>query len=173
MAMCRQGTSVKEAKVLQPSRIDHEDLPWPLTVPWSGSFLVSSNANRDFISQGIFGVIEEELVRSYRADMLKQYPEIAELRQEISQIFSDHLPAATAFIFPDGIEDVLNDKVKYQEASSVLLQERLLASHSLYKSQLEEIIKFCGKQNVMLANPAGNQDSPEVRLAFKQFIEVS
>ena len=44
--ICRAGQSAKQLRVVQPARIDHENLPWPLSVPWSGSFVSSQNPTR-------------------------------------------------------------------------------------------------------------------------------
>ena len=43
-------------------RINAQDLPWPLSVPWPGSFLKSSKPERDYLVHAIFADIEVEIV---------------------------------------------------------------------------------------------------------------
>jgi len=173
MMLCRSGTSVADAKTLQPSRIDVEGLPWPLSVPWSGSFLTSSNPSRDLPAHGIFADIEAEIVPKYRETMIQSYPDIGDLRQNIASLLEFYQKAE--FEFPDGIPDPEYDEemMVYEKPEAILLNERLSASHMRYNSQIEEIIKCCAKQPVMLAHPSGDLDSAVVREAFEDFITVS
>ena len=174
MMLCRQGTSVAQAKECQPSPIDAEDLPWPLFAPWSGSFLTSANPSRDLVAHGIFADIEEKIVDSYRERMFMENPDICQLRIELRELLQTYMPEKVVFGFPDGIDPpALDPETTFETRDKVLLNERLKASHSRYASQVEEIIKFCAKQPVMLVHPEGEKDSAEVREAFDDFIYVS
>ena len=134
MTLGRAGTKVSEAKVTQIPSINIDGLPWPLSVPWSGSFLTLANPARDFPVHGIFADIEMEIVRTYRRRMIESSADIFMLRGAI---------------------------------------EQLKASHLKYVSQVEEIIKFCAKQSVLLAKPSGKNDSAQVHDRFDKFIRAS
>jgi hypothetical protein len=171
MMLCRAETPANKAKECQPSC--HDDLPWPLSVPWSGSFLISSNPTRDLISHGIFADIEEDIVSGYRKGMIASIAEIGQLRDDICGILCFTFGE---FQFADGIETPEyhhHPKSAAGIADRMLRKEQLSASYMTYTSQVEDIIKFCGKQSVMLAHPFGDKDSVVVREAFKGFITVS
>ena len=171
MTLGRAGTKVAEAKVTQIPSIDIDGLPWPLSVPWSGSFLTSANPARDFPAHGIFADIEMEIVRTYRQRMIESSADIALLRGEIEALFREFYPN---FQFADGIATPLefNDE-EFQDLDTLLIEEKLKASHSKYVNQVEEIIKFCAKQSVLLAKPSGENDSARVRDRFDKFIRAS
>jgi hypothetical protein len=168
MVLCRSGTSANKAKECQPSFDSVDNLPWPLSVPWSGSFLISSNPSRDLIAHGIFGDIEDYIVSKYRENMIRRAPAIGQLRDDICVIFRS---VFGEFEFADGIETPEYHNMGNQEA--MLIKEKLSASYSKYSSQVEDIIKYCGKQSVILAHPFGDKDSVVVREAFEGFITVS
>ena len=84
------------------------------------------------------------------------------------------MPENVFFGFPDGINPpALDPKTTFETHNKVFLNKRLKASHSRYTSQVEEIIKFCAKQLVMLVHPRGEKDIAEVQEAFEDFIYVS
>jgi hypothetical protein len=172
MLLCRAGTSASKAKECQPI-VDHDDLPWPLSVPWSGSFLTSSNPSRDFPAHGIFGQIEELVVSEYRAELIEGFEKIGDLRNQIVAVLSCYLDPGSKFEFADGIKTPSYSLEKPMDLDSMLLEGRLKTSYENYNSQMLEIMKFCGKQSVMLAHPFGDKDSAVVRKAFEDFITVS
>jgi hypothetical protein len=162
MMKARKDTPFEAAKKSQPSRIDIEGLPWPLTVPWSKSFLTSKHAGRDYIPHMIYADIEATIVPLYRPKMINS--QVEELRSEIAEVLGVHLPNRFDFEYPDDIVyDYDEDENWVENPESILLQERLSASHSKYNSQVEEIIKCCAKKSVMLAHPSGTYESAVVR----------
>jgi len=171
MVLARAGTKVGQAKKWQPSRIDVEGLPWPLTVPWMGSFLTSSNPSRDLVKHGIFADMEVELVSKYRLKLVESCHTIGLLRGEIADFFTSFMDEE--FVYPDDLDSPVYYKSQMKEVDTVVHNERLLASHLNYNKQVEEIIKFCGKQSVLLAHPSSDKDSVVVREAFEVFIDVS
>ena len=173
MKLARKGQSVLLAQRSQPSVIDVEGLPWPLSVPWVGSFLTSSNPSRDLLRHGIFAEMEVELVAKYRELLIGDHEAIGNLRSEISLILEGYLGNDIEFQFPDGIEIPSYGNKTQEKLASILLSERLSTSHERYNNQVEDIIKFCARQPVMLAHPHGDEDSIVVREAFVDFINVS
>ena len=174
MTICRSsGQSVKVSKTCQPALIDYEGLPWPLSVPWSGSFLTSSNPTRDFPRHGVYALIEKHIVSLYREEMIQSTPEIGVLRSDISCVLTKYLPDGT-YTFADNIQTPeLYETRRFTELETVLHCDRLSKSFSNYNNQVEEIIKCVAKQTVLLANPFGDEDSYLVRGAFESFVDVS
>jgi hypothetical protein len=179
--MLARGSSVKKAKKTQPSVIDLEDLIWPLSVPWSGSFLTSANTARDFPRHGVFAGIEEHVVNRYREGMVHRIPEINNLRYQISLLLGDFLIKEDegnhpVYTFPDKIPTLDEDDEGMEgvtELGPLLLQEQVSNSFTTYNREVEDIVKCCAKQSVMLAHPSGSKDSAVVREAFDAFIKVS
>lgn len=169
--LAKGATTVKKAKKQQNPSLDVEGLPWPLSVPWSGSFLLSSKPCRDYIAHGVFSDMEVMIVSMYRWKMIESSADISELRDEMVGLLQKFYPD---FRFADGIEtwDGFKDE-EFQDLNTLLYDERLSASYLMYNSQVQEIIKFCAKQPVMLADPSGEKDSARVRAAFREFISVS
>lgn len=174
MKMAREGWSASKAQTVQQGLIDVEDLPWPLTTPWSRSFLTSGNFARDFHRHAVYGLVEKFIVASYRQMMIKSSYEIGQLRKDILKLLERYMPD---FKFPDGI--VTPSQKEYNEVDNpdnledLLQTTNLTASFSKYNKDVEDIIKFCSKKSVMLANPNGSRDSAVVRRAFRKFIKVS
>jgi hypothetical protein len=149
------------------------NLLWPLSVPWSGCFLISANPARDFPRHGIVAAIEVDIVEQYRQKMINASPEIGMLRNDISQVLGT---PSDPYRFADGLHTP--SKKEYSEMGeedieALVRRERLSASYARYGNEVQEIIKFCAKQSVMLAHPSGNEDSALVRDAFADFIDVS
>lgn len=157
----------------QESRINYEGVPWPLTVPWLGSFVWSANPARDFPRHGVFATIEEHVVSLYRETMITQNPEVGELREDIISIFNAYCREGSSFTFADGIPTPDTYTKAFVQTEQVLLEERLSASFAKYRSEVNEIIQFCAKKSVMLAHPLDNRDSAPVRDAFDGLIAVS
>lgn len=173
MVVCRQGKGAYKSKSRQPATIIADDLPWPLSVPWSGSFLTSSNPARDFPRHGVYAAIEAYVVPLYRVDMIERYPEVGDLRNDISEILGQYVEGDEPFAFADGIETPETYGVQHTQLDAVLESDRLSDSFVRYHSEVKEIIRCCAKQTVMLAHPFGNQDSALVREAFEDFITVT
>jgi hypothetical protein len=172
MMLCRQGSS--NLKRSQPNVNDAEGLPWPLQVPWSGSFITSQNPSRDLVAHGIFATMEVNLVKGYREKMILNHYEVGNLRHTIAQVLSFYLDANDEYHFADGIEvPVSYSGDALETLAKVLLDEQLVVSYTKYNSEVEEIIKCCAKQSAMLAHPKGDLDSHVVRKAFSDFITVS
>ena len=173
MSMCRSGQPVRKSKMSQPGLIDYEGLPWPLSVPWSGSFVTSANPSRDFPRHAMYGLIEEYIVPLYRVDMIQNTPEIGVLRDDISDILRQYL-SDEDYTFPDKIQTPERYEVRrFSQFQTVLHSDRLTESFSKYNNQVEDIIKSVAKHPVLLANPFGDKDSVVVREAFEGFIQVS
>jgi hypothetical protein len=171
--------SVTKAKKIQPEFIQYWGLIWPLRVPWSGSFLTSAHHARDFPRHGVFAGIEEYVVEQYREKMVLEICEIGSLRFRISELLTDYHSEHenginSTYIFPDEYQvSPWADGLTKTSLETLLREEKLGQIFSKYKSEVEEIIKCCSKQSVMLAHPSGTQDSAVVRDAFKTFITVS
>lgn len=154
----------------------NEHLLWPLTVPWPNSFVTSSNPARDFPRHGVFAAIEVDIVDRYRQKMIYASPEIGKLRRDILDILAHYNTLDDPYRFPDGLitpeKDGYGEKVD-ENIDEFLRAQRLSASFKRYTSEVEEIMKFCGKQSVMLGHPSGSKDSIVVREIFDEFIEVS
>lgn len=173
MLMCHAGTSQDKALTCQPPRLVQKNLPWPLSVPWPGSFLISKNTSRDYIPHAIFADMEKEMVSSYREEMILETPEIGEIRGLVADQLTPFMNGQP-FVFADGIEmPDYNDEFRFVKLQAVLRQERLSASYLKYNTEMEHIVKFCEKRSVMLAHPSGDLDSVPVREAFGAFITVS
>ena len=174
MELGRQGTSVAKAKKQQDT-LDIKGLPWPLSVPWSGSFLTSTKPRRDLVSHGVFADIEMAVVQSYRRKMIEKFRNIGSFRLHLEELLQSYMEEGLKFKFADGINFTLDiyGELEFEEHETVLLNHRLSASSSQYKSEVNDIIKFFAKQPVMLSHPSGDKDSAKVRNAFKDFIEVS
>ena len=81
--LAKGATTVKKAKKQQNPSLDVEGLPWPLSVPWSGSFLLSSKPCRDYIAHGVFSDMEVMIVSMYRWKMIESSADISKLRDEM------------------------------------------------------------------------------------------
>ncbi|KAF8799686.1 hypothetical protein BYT27DRAFT_7316212, partial [Phlegmacium glaucopus] len=163
---------------MQFPTINVEGLPWPLTVPWVGSFLTSANPARDFPKHATFALIETEVVSLYRKDMIKACPTIGSLRLEISATLDHYQPAdSLKFKLPDGIkvpdaEDYENPVDDDVPVETLVQNDQLASSFSDYTEELQDIIKYCGKKKIMLAVPGGSRDNERVRDAFEVFIKT-
>lgn len=172
--MCRSGSTVSKSKESQPAVIDYDGLPWPLSAPWSGSFLTSANPSRDFPKHGVYAGIEAHIVSIYREDMISAHPEIGYLRDDLKEVLRDYLHDQEEYEFPDGIETPHPYRQKLlTKLDEALLKDQHSAAFSRYQGEVEDIIKFCSKQSVMLVQPGANEDNSEVRGAFTHFINVS
>lgn len=171
--ICRAGQSAKQLRVVQPARIDHENLPWPLSVPWSGSFVSSQNPTRDFWRHAVYAAIEAFVVPLYRDGMIKKYPEVGELRNDISSVLENYNTGEIEYAFPDGIKTPTNYSASFAPLQEVIRSEKISTSFAMYTNEVNEIVKMCAKQSVMLAHPSHNLDSHRVREAFDGFISVS
>jgi len=177
MLMCRTKRGA-DPRLSQPSRIDIEGLPWPLSVPWPGSFLTSGNAARDFNAHAVFADMEKETVKGYREQMISSHIDIGDLRNEIVNLLGKYYakedPQAVGWYFADSISlPAYNSDTSFEDREDTLLNDALNQSYSEYNSQVQEIIKFCARQPVMLAHPSGDKDNAFVRKAFQDFITVS
>lgn len=107
MKLAKSEWSAVKSKHLQPSIIDIEDendkdIPWPLTMPWPGSFLASSNLLRNYPRHAIFALVEQQVISLYRQKMIEESPAIGELRNGIMNILSRYLPDDDFFMFQMG-----------------------------------------------------------------------
>ena len=165
MTVSRDGSSVNKSMRVQKRPANEKGLlPWPLTVPWSGSFLTSKNPTRDFPEHGVYAGIEAHVVSMYRPAMVQGWTEIGMLRKSIADILGSYLADGKEYYYPDNIQTPQIITESSDPGSSSFLR---------YYSQVEEIIKFCAKQQVMLAHPGLNKDSASVRKSFEQFTMVS
>ena len=181
MKLAKSGWSAVKSKYLQPSIIDVEDqndkdIPWPLTMPWPGSFLASSNLLRDYPQHAIFALVEQQVVSLYRQKMIEESPAIGELHNGIMDILSRYLPDNDFFVFPDGIQTPENYEEKEDEEpniDTIILSDYWTTNCLEYATEISDIIKYCSKKKIMLAKPGGAMDNERVREHFEAFIEVS
>lgn len=178
MVLVKGSPANKNPKESQrPVFRSNEDLLWPLSAPWQGSYIISSNPARDFPRHGIYAAMEVEVVDMYRQRMINSSSEISMLRRDISELLgSFYPPSADPFQYPDGLNAPSEEEfsqVADDDIDALERSERSSASYERYAAQVQEIIKFCGKQPVMLAHPSGSRDSAVVRDAFDDFIKVS
>lgn len=160
--------------LLQPGRTDLEDLPWPLSVPWPGSFLTSNNIGRDFSKHAMFATIEAHVVSLYRLQMIEDSPAIGNLRDDLVETLSRYLPEGETFSLPDGIATPEYDvEMADEDVETMLKMEKQQAVFTAYETEILDMIKYCSKKKVLLAAPGGSLDNERVRKAFGAFIEVS
>ena len=107
MVLAKGTTTVEKAKKQQNPSLDVEGLPWPLSVPWSGSFLLSSKPSRDYIAHGVFADMEVMIVSMYRRKMIESSADISELRDEMVGLLRKFYDD---FRFADGIETYFEDE---------------------------------------------------------------
>ena len=75
--------------------------------------------------------------------------------------------------FTDGIKTPTNYSASFAPLQEVICSEKISTSFAMYTNEVNEIVKMCAKQSIMLAHPSHNLDSHRVREAFDGFISVS
>jgi len=150
MKLGKGGWSSIKSEGLQPGRINIEGLLWPLTVPWSNSFLTMSNIVRDFPRHAVSALVEKNVVELYHPEMIAELPAVGTLRREMTEILTRYLPDKDEFAFADGIQQTTYKEKKDIKLESLLKNERQMTMFGGYNSELADIIKYCSKKKIIL-----------------------
>ena len=105
--------------------------------------------------------------------MIESITGIGALCDEISRLLDKHYQGE-GYSFPDSIKTLIySENSQSVVLETLLLDKQLSASAIKYNKQLVKIIKYCGKQSILLAHPSGDEDCATVHEAFKEFISVT
>jgi len=136
---------------------------------------IGKNIKRDYTKWATAAIIEMQIVKSYRAEMLKALPAASHLRTALQHVLTTYAPSkrivdhktkmnkvTRQFIYPDGIAfPQLATPPMVDVQRLVLTREQWVAS-AADRKEMQDIITFVEKKSLTSSVPGGSYMSSDV-----------
>jgi len=134
-------------------------LLWPLERQWSGGFVFSENAGRDFEKFAIAALVEDRIVGRYRQATIDCHYTVGKLRFALEEYLGEKFVTATLsgevkykFSDPFAVEDT-EPSEDDPSVDDLIREIAIQGSMTRYLAELNEINRFMAKKTIMYATP--------------------